>query len=286
MLKHSLDHLPTSKRDQLAAIVQVIRDAVEVEMIILFGSHARGDWVDDPVGGYFSDYDILVLVRDDATVDDHDLWSTVENKAGRHARKNQPNLIVHTSADVNHQLEQGWYFFTDVKKEGIVLHDAGRHQLAEAVAKTLEQRRVYAQQCFDYYFLQASQFFTHAIEGIERGWNNGGAFMLHQATENYYKCALLVLTAYRPRQHNIQTLGKQCASLHPAFRDVFPRDTPPANHRFKLLKKAYVDARYNMHYRISRSDLEELARNIAVLRERTEAVCTEHIASMTTEPPG
>jgi len=24
--------------------------------IILFGSHARGDWVSDPIGGYISDY--------------------------------------------------------------------------------------------------------------------------------------------------------------------------------------------------------------------------------------
>ena len=284
MLKHSLDHLPGSKRDKLTAIVQVIRDAVDVEMIILFGSHARGDWVDDPGGGYYSDYDILVIVQDDATVDDHNLWSTVENKVTGQSKKNLAHLIVHTIDDVNHQLEQGWYFFTDVKNEGVVLYDSRRHQLAEAAPKTIEQRRAYAQHSFDHHFIQASQFFAHAIDGIERGWNSNSAFQLHQATEGYYKCALLVLTAYRPRQHNIQSLGKQCASLHQAFRDVFPRDNPRANHRFKLLKKAYVDARYNMHYRISRSDLEELARNVAVLRERTEAVCKEHIAAMTSEP--
>jgi len=30
--------------------------------IILFGSYARGDWVDDSVGRYLSDYDLLVVV--------------------------------------------------------------------------------------------------------------------------------------------------------------------------------------------------------------------------------
>lgn len=33
--------------------------------IILYGSYARGDWVDDPVGGYHSDYDILVVVNNE-----------------------------------------------------------------------------------------------------------------------------------------------------------------------------------------------------------------------------
>jgi alanine racemase len=35
-----------------------------------------------------------------------------------------------------------------------------------------------------------------------------------------------------------------------------------------------------MDYRISRAELEELARNITVLRERTEDVCKEFIATM------
>ena len=30
--------------------------------IILFGSYARGDWVDDPIGRCHSDYDLLVVV--------------------------------------------------------------------------------------------------------------------------------------------------------------------------------------------------------------------------------
>ena len=279
-MKRSLDHLPASKQEQLDAIVRIIRDAVDVEMIILFGSHARGDWVDDPVGGYFSDYDILAIVRDETTVDDHNLWSTVENKAGNLRGRNQANIIVHDIKDVNYQLEQGFYFFTDVKKEGIILHDSGHHTLAEAKPKTVEQRLLYAQECFDYHFTRASRFFSVSVELIQRDWNNDAAFLLHQATEAYYKCALLVVTSYRPKQHNIETLGKQCVNLNPAFRDIFPRQNPPAKRRFKLLKKAYVDARYNMHYRISRADLEELARNVAVLHERTEAVCKEHIAAM------
>ena len=62
-MKTSLAHLPPHKQAELGAIVAVIREgAPMVEMLFLFGSHTRTDWVDDEEGGYFSDYDILALV--------------------------------------------------------------------------------------------------------------------------------------------------------------------------------------------------------------------------------
>jgi HEPN domain-containing protein len=50
------------------------------------------------------------------------------------------------------------------------------------------------------------------------------AFQLHQATEHYYKCAILVVTAYWPKDHNIKHLGKMCAGIDAAFRDIFPEE--------------------------------------------------------------
>ncbi|MFA7618365.1 MAG: nucleotidyltransferase domain-containing protein, partial [Thiohalomonadaceae bacterium] len=40
-------HLPSHKQAELRRIVETIRAHQDVEMIILFGSHARGDWVED-----------------------------------------------------------------------------------------------------------------------------------------------------------------------------------------------------------------------------------------------
>ena len=57
-MKHSLEHLPARKQRHLELIVKIIRAAVDVEMIILYGSHARGDWVEDAKGQKFSDYDV------------------------------------------------------------------------------------------------------------------------------------------------------------------------------------------------------------------------------------
>jgi hypothetical protein len=40
-MKHPPEHLPVRKQRQLDGIVRTIRAAVDAEMIILYGSHAR-----------------------------------------------------------------------------------------------------------------------------------------------------------------------------------------------------------------------------------------------------
>jgi predicted nucleotidyltransferase/HEPN domain-containing protein len=283
-MKHSLEHLPARKRRQLDAIVKLIRAAVEVEMIILYGSHARGDWFEDMKTGRCSDYDILVVVATRAMAEDIDLWWSIRDRADHAVRRNHVQIIVHDIEDVNRQLEDGWYFYVDVEKEGIMLHDSGRHVLAEPRPKTRAERRVFAQQCFAKYLATADEFYTHGLAGIARGGNEVAAFQLHQAAEHYYKCTILVLTAYWPHEHNIKHLGNLCANLDPAFRDIFPVRPPAEKRRLELLKDAYVKARYSLKWTISRADLEVLAQRIAVLRERTSAVCQAYIDSLSDEP--
>src|SRR3546814_5535830 len=48
--------------------------------IILFGSFARGDWVEDPVGRYFSDYDLLVVVNPYDLTDMAESWEKTESQ--------------------------------------------------------------------------------------------------------------------------------------------------------------------------------------------------------------
>ena len=57
-MKTSFDHLPEPKQAQLRDIVAIFREGAPIEMLILFGSHARGDWVEDPETKYSSDYDV------------------------------------------------------------------------------------------------------------------------------------------------------------------------------------------------------------------------------------
>jgi len=48
---------------------------------------------------------------------------------------------------------------------------------------------------------------------------------------------------------------------------------------FKLLKRAYIDARYKKDYQITKEQLEYLAERVKVLEELTEKICTKKIES-------
>ena len=61
------------------------------------------------------------------------------------------------------------------------------------------------------------------------------------------------------------------------FGKVFPQASLEERKRFELLKKAYVDARYNMDYKISKEDLEYLSERVQLLRDLTERICRAKI---------
>ena len=285
-MKQTLDHLPARKQTRIRAAADAIRAVTDVEMIILFGSYARGDYVEDFEGGYVSDVDILVLVQGERVADNDDLWSKAEARAEKATRGVPVDIIAHTVKDVTRKLERGWYFFADVYKDGVMLYDSYRTQLAEPREMSTAQRQAFAQVCLDAYAEQGDQFYWGYEAYLMQGWNKLAAFNLHQATETYYKTMLMVFTAYRPKQHNIERLGRRCRNLHEAMGGIFPMDTPEDRARFKLLKAAYVDARYSTKYSITREDLDILASHIRALRARTERICREHIAALAAAAAG
>ena len=67
-MKEVLDKLPRTKQEELNLLTKVLSTFKEVEMVILFGSYARGNWTEDryvekgTTYEYRSDYDILVVL--------------------------------------------------------------------------------------------------------------------------------------------------------------------------------------------------------------------------------
>jgi uncharacterized protein len=285
-MKKSLAHLPKHKREELQEITSIIKENAEVEMIILFGSYARGNWVEDIYTEghityeYKSDYDILVIVKTHPQVRKLTLWRNIETLVHYSSMiQTRLSLIVHDLRDVNRALARRQYFFTDIKKEGVLLYDAKRVELAKAQKQSPEERKQIAQEDFRSWFNSAKIFYKHFEYDLKMRTYKIGAFHLHQATERFYITALLVFTHYKPKAHDIDVLGKQVNNLDPRFLPVFPRTTPEEERLFELLKKAYIDARYNPQYKVTRKELEYLAERVKKLQRVTNAVCKERIAS-------
>jgi predicted nucleotidyltransferase/HEPN domain-containing protein len=279
-MKDSLNHLPERKRGELARIVSIIRQSVpQAEMIILFGSYARGDAVEDvtlqghTTYEYSSDFDILVLIKSKALADNLDLWYELEDEAGKLPVETPVKIIAHEINFVNSKLKKGQYFFSDIKKEGIILYDSKNCELAEPKQLTPKERLGQAKADFKQRFKKANGFYAMYKHALKIGEHNIAAFQLHQSAECYYSTVLLVYTNYKPKTHDLDTLRRLAANQDPAFFTVFPLRTRQEKRCFDLLRQAYVGARYHDDYKITPRELKYLARCVELLREQTQTSC-------------
>ncbi len=284
-MKKSLAHLPKRKRDELKRVAEIILDECPtVLMIILFGSHARGDWVEDRhiedgvLHEYMSDFDILVIVRSNRIVNSTDTWRHAEARARRLA-PTWTNLIVESIETVNNALVRGHYFFTDIKKEGVLLYDTGEFKLARPRKLDPRERRGLARAHFNQWFTNAKNAYRQYQHAMDDRSYMEAAFNLHQAVERFYGAILLVFTNYRPRLHDLEKLSHVVAGHDPAFMTVFPQATPEQKECFELLRRAYVDARYNPAYKITKAQLEYLAGRVGKLQRLTKRICEARIES-------
>lgn len=301
-MRTDLDHLPAQKRRELERIVQIIfeefADALalakhkwkkqgRIEKIILYGSYARGGWVDEPhtAKGYQSDYDLLIIVNDKRLTDRVDYWLKLEERLNRElaitrALRTPVNFIVHTLQEVNDGLAHGRYFFMDVKRDGIAIYQTLPTELHEPKPKTPPKALEMAREYFDEWMPAASGMLDTAIFSQKQGRSKDAAFLMHQATERLYHCVLLVVTFYTPHVHNIGFLRTQAERLDRRLVDAWPRENRFEQRTWEKLKDAYVKARYSKHYRISEAELEWLKRHIEELGRVVHEICSERIAEL------
>lgn len=300
-MRTDLDHLPLVKRDELAEVVRILfaefedalagrnaphRKAGRILKVILFGSYARGDWVADPVGGYYSDYDILVVVNHDELADTTSYWTGAEDHLLREFEiaqriRTPVNLIVHSLSDVNGKLKRGRPFFVDIVRDGIALYEAPDHPFDHPKPLSTADAKAEARGYFNEWYHSAARRLELAIEANSRGYLKEAAFDLHQTAERLYHCTLLVLTLYSPKSHKLSFLRSQAERLAPSLIAAWPRDTRFAQRSFELLRRAYVDARYSPHYKITDEELAWLVERVGTLQQLVADVCEANLADIT-----
>ena len=241
--------------------------------------------MDDPVGRYHSDYDLLVVVDHEDLTDIGEFWAKTEDRllqevTSRESLSAPASVIYHSLADVNQQLELGRYFFMDIVREGIGLHEEPGYPFIESrplsSAVALRETTEY----YDDWFVSAGEFLDDALGNVAKGRPKEAAFLLHQATERFYHCLILVRTLYSPRTHSLNRLRKLAEDMEPRLVGVWPRDRKFERRSYELLREAYVKARYSRHYRITAEELEWLGGRIEVLQGLVRALCEERVGAL------
>jgi len=149
-MKKTLAHLPKHKRDELELIKDIILEKIpDVRMIILFGSYARGNWVEDihteghTTHVYKSDFDILVATKSKKTAEGYEAHDRVEKAIDATKQVQTPySIIYHCFSYVTQRITEGYYFFADIKKEGIHLYlKKGKYSLGPIRVLMPEERK-------------------------------------------------------------------------------------------------------------------------------------------------
>ncbi len=281
-MKRSIDYLPQNKQQELQAIVSIVRDMGVAEMLILFGSYARNAWVeemyDETHFKYISDYDLLMLVETKSDTQQTKLEMEFERRVEQAASIQTPvSILVHDIDFMNRRLRKAQYFFTDIKKEGVLLFDTGKYVLQEAKELPPAERKKLAEEDFKYYFDEAHGFQKGVHFYLTEDELKKSVFLLHQVAERLYTAILLVFTRYKPNTHDLDILRKLTNTIDNQLSVVFPSHTREEHELFKLLCKAYVDARYKPSYSITKEELLQLIERVEKLEAIGKQLCLKKI---------
>jgi predicted nucleotidyltransferase/HEPN domain-containing protein len=300
-MKTSLDHLPAAKQLELEHVRNVLMREFEAAIaggtqdwrrngkilkLILFGSFSRTDWVDEPLNGYQSDWDLLIVVNHEKLTDIADYWFVAEDKLLRDPEVGRPvNIIVHTTVEVNRALAKGRYFWVDIIRDGVLLYELPGYPLAPPRPATAADAYETAKVYFDEWLPaidRALRTFELQVEegGDDPKWRKEAAFTLHQAAERSYACFLLVRTFYFPRSHNLKFLRSLAEDKDRRLVEAWPRESKLDRRRFELLKRAYVEARYSDAYKITADDLLAIGSAVRTLRTIVETTSLEWVEGL------
>lgn len=300
-MKTSLDHLPPVKRHELGRVVDIILEEFEdalkgatsgfkkrgrILKIVLFGSYARGSFVDEPhtKKGYRSDFDILIIVNDRKLSDFSTYWNKAAERLLRDPGIKTPvSLIVHSLREVNSLLREGRYFFVDARRDGIALYALDDTPLALPGNVSPEESRRMAAEYLADRLPHARKFLKGAAFYHGEGDLKEAAFVLHQAIEQAYSTLLLVLTNYSPPSHNIRFLRGLAEGKAEALTEVWPRNQQRYVAWFNVINEAYVKARYSPHFEISSEALHWLLERTDMLIRIVGEVCRQHLDAMVSE---
>lgn len=290
-MKNSIAYLPKDKQEDLNFLInEVLKRLPQTEYIILYGSYARDNYVKrairvEPDGVptiKISDYDILVITSGVNPKKAETVLDNVEDVffAGKDFDRDTPVQFINDDIRTfNKYIEEGRYFYTQIKEEGIILHNSGKYKLARRRKLNFDEIKEQAQEYFNEKFEKANDFLDGARFYYEKGKYKMASFHLHQACENYYYAIRLSFTLRNNKQHNLSKLSSSVKKYSDDLKTVFPQDTPEEKRLFTLLKAAYVDARYNPHFVVTKEDIDKLIPKVELLRDITDRICEERIKS-------
>lgn len=298
-LTERLGHVPEKKRRELKRVIRILFEEFEdaqkgklsdkrkggrILKLVLFGYHARRNGTEDHQSGVSPGFDLLVIVNTRIFANPHS-WNGTTERILRERTvtgylATPVNLTIHSIMDLNDQLAHGRAFFVDIVRDGIMLYETPNFPLNTPGSADPDADRAEALRQFEYWFTIAMRRFELAKEAMARGYEREAAFDLHQTVEQLYHGVLHVLTRHSPRSHRLSCLRTHAERVASQLSDAWPTDSDFARQCFARLDRAYIDARYSRHYKVTGEELRWLLARVTVLQETAIATCAAHLETL------
>lgn len=291
-LKTSLDHLPEQTRRELEKAVNIVQrefaEAVaeeppegepEILKIILYGSYARGGYVESlsAFDGYRSDFDLLVVVNkedyaDYVTCSDANEWF-------RRLVRIPVSLEAHGLEFVNEALSRHRPFFSDILKDGIVLYEKPGHPFVEPPPLTPELTYDIAKEHHEVWFLDGKDIWKKLVDRTDERNSGHLAIMLQRRADELYTAVLLVLTLYAPGS-DLENLRGLAETLDERLAAAWPRDTPAARRRFDRFKRAFLKDASQEVRDFTAAEVAWIAERVEHLEDLVGTICEERLTEL------
>lgn len=255
----------------------------KIAFVILFGAFARGNWIrckyndSGTTYDYASNYDFLVITKSGKqanSISSFDFERKIRKEIGKTSKwKHQTHIIIESINRVNDDLKKSQCFFSDIRKEGILLYDCGKFTLSHPKEFRIDQKEKITSEHYKHWSNGANGFLDDYKNALKRNDYQKASFYLHQTAENLYNCTLLTLGGYKPKSHDLNELNQLCTFYSHDFLTIFPKANNEQKECFELLQKSYIDARYSKYFFINKGQLEYLTSRIEKLKGLVETVC-------------
>lgn len=286
-MKSDITFLPERKQRDLYELVGLIREEVkDVVMIILYGSYATGTYVERDIrrdygGGkteYRSDYDIMIVTKQRLGEREGTVETRIQDRfaAGKQdAEVVNVHIVSESISKLNDALSMGRYFYVDVVSEGVKLYDSGEYRLETPRELDYAEIKAMAKEYYAGKTHKSWRHYRHFQTDYSEQEYTYCAYDLHQVTEHLIKDIALVYILYGHKDHDLKELLKKTKCHTLELVKVFPRDTEEEERLFELLRRAYLDARYNPNFVVTKEDVDALHSKVELLKQIVEKVCRE-----------
>ena len=176
-------------------------------------------------------------------------------------------------------MEENQYFYSDIKKEGIVLYNSGRFDFPSFKGLSATRRREIAEADFQEWFTAAKEFYDNFEFNVSKGYLLRASFMLQQAIEMCYTAIEMVFSHYNTHEHNLIALRDKMVKYHVRLKGVFHYDDEEKKKLFDQLNYAYIGGRYKneKEFPVDMDKIDFWKQETEMFLKLTEEICLERI---------